>query len=68
MDKVKFKEELTITELIKESPKASAYEKTLIQGRFKVDCRPIIFSSTNVNCHSIHALMTLVSVSLSLTL
>ena len=32
----KFKEELTITELIKESPKASAYEKTLIQGRFKV--------------------------------
>ena len=37
MDKFKFKEELTITELIKESPKASAYEKTLIQGRFKVD-------------------------------
>ena len=36
MDKFKFKEELTITELIKESPKASAYEKTLIQGRFKV--------------------------------
>ena len=34
MDKFNFKDELTMTELFyKESPKASAYEKTLIQGR-----------------------------------